>query len=248
MSRTRRAFLTSAAATAASAVAVGMTRAQETEFDPGHVTLDWDYDWLQQYRPGFKTTYQTMQRSNGLYAYRATSEEYEFDVACYWHRLTHQDGLPLLSPDAHNYDHEPCYVFVTDSGGVEEVVYTHFHHFADVLDGEQLSNALVAHETGETTHVPLEIIDPWHHYAVRSDAAEDDLVWIDVEETEGVSFLDTWQTRGIFKSTANEAVFDPETMRERSSWWDESTRDYRIASLWFKLGQYVNIGGSEDAL
>lgn len=248
MTRTRRAFLASAAATAASAVTLGTVSAQETAFDPDDVTIEWDYDWLQQYRPGFKTTYQTMQRSNGLYAYRATSKEYEYDVACYWHRLTHQDGLPMLSPDSHNYDHEPCYVFVNDSGNVEEVAYTHFHHFADVLEGEALSNALLAHETGDTTHVPLEIISPWHHYTVRSDLSEDDLVWVDVEDTEGVSFLDTWTSRGAFESTQDETVFDPAVMRDRSSWWDESTMDYRFASIWYKLGQYIDIGGSRDAL
>lgn len=224
------------------------TNETHQRFEDFDVDVDYPHDWLQRYRPAFVTDRQTMQRSETVYAHRATHPETDAKVACYWHRMTHQDGLPVIGSDAHLYDHEPCYVFVEDSGTVDRVVYTAYHHFAGVLDGLQLTQSLRENEDGEPTHVQLEIINPWHHYLPRTDPSEARVTLVDVEGDAEATYLDTWQTRGIFDSTADEAIYDPWTVADRGSWWDESTWDYRVASMWHSVGQYIDIGGSGETI
>jgi len=184
---------------------------------------------------------------DGLYAHRARHPDREHDVACAWLKLSHQDGLPFIRADSHLGDHEPIYVFVDSSGNVERVVYTAYHHFAGELDGLQLQQSLRENEDGEPTHVQLEIINPWHHYLPRTDPSDARVTLVDVEGDDEASYLDTWQTRGIFDSTADEAIYDPWSVADRGSWWDESTWDYRVASMYRTISQWFDIGGSGDS-
>ena len=219
----------------------------QQRFEDFDIEVDYPHDWLQRYRPAFVTNRQTMQRAKALQGHRARHPDREHDVACYWHRLSHQDGLPLIRADEHLGDTEPCYVFVDGSGNVDRVVYTAYHHFAGVLDGLPLQQSLRERDSDEPTHVQLEIIDPWHHYLPRTDPSEARVTLVDVEGDAEASYLDTWQTRGIFDSTADEAIYDPWTVADRGSWWDESTWDYRVASMYRTISQWCDICGSDDS-
>lgn len=245
---TRRAFLASGAAIAAGAVGtVGTAAADDQQrFEDFDIEVDYPHEWLQRYRPAFVSDRQTMQRSETVYGHRATHPDRDDAVACYWHRMTHQDGLPIIGGDAHLYDHEPCYVFV-DDGIITQVVYTAYHHFAGTLDGLELTQSLRERDAEEPTHVQLEIIDPWHHYLPRTDPSEARVTFVDVEGDDEASHLDTWQTRGIFSSTADEAIYDPWTVAERGSWWQTDTWDYRVASMYRTLTRWINICGSDDS-
>lgn len=238
MALTRRAYLATGAA--ALTLSTASVSASSEEYD---VSVDFPEEWLRRYRPAFVSDYQTLQRSAGLYAHRARDASRSTDVAVFWHRLTHQDGLPLVSSDAHVYDHEPVYVFVDDAGAVDRVTYSAYHHFQNTVSGTALASSLRADETTEETHVELEIVDPWHHYLIREDP--ESVSYLDLEGDADASHLDTWETREIFASTAGEAVYDPWSVEARGSWWDKSTLDYQVASTYRRLGELISIGGSE---
>lgn len=230
----RRGATVAAAAGLGSVLTTGTATAVESEDKPDHVTLEYDEEWLRTYRPAFLMDYETRQRSNAVYAYKATSEEYEYDWACYWHRMSHQDGASLIGVDAHLYDHEPVYVAVDGDGDAERAVYTYYHHFASQVEQPALQDLLIDSEETRETHIALEIIDPWHHYNAAPNTEISDLT-LDYEFEDWTAAVDTWEDRGVFEATSGSAVYDPASMWERDSWWDESTTDYRFASLWHGL-------------
>jgi len=53
-------------------------------------------EWLQKYRPAFIADRDTMQQSMGLYAHRVQYDDSEYQYAYYWHKLTHQQGNPVV--------------------------------------------------------------------------------------------------------------------------------------------------------
>lgn len=240
---TRRDILAGTAALLAGALGAQQTAAVDYGAVPDDVELTFDEQWLERYQPALVLSTEARRRSTGLFAYRASSEDSDTEVAAYWHRLTHQDGLPLIGSDGHLYDHEPAYVFVED-GAVEEVVFTGYHHFASSIDGSRLHDHLVAHRESEATHAVLEVVDPWHHYdAVRSsEVSEAERSFLSLEDWTAAE--SSWRANDIWESTADEAVYNPFTMRDRDSWWDEDTFDYRMASLWRRLDRRLGWWGS----
>ncbi|AUX09274.1 hypothetical protein AArcSl_1645 [Halalkaliarchaeum desulfuricum] len=240
----RRELLAGTAAALAGTIGLSSAGAAvDYEGVPDDVELTFDEEWLERYQPALIKSSDGRRRSVGLFAYRATKEDTDTEVACYWHRLTHQDGLPLIGSDGHLYDHEPAYVFVED-GAVEEVVFTGYHHFASSIEGDRLHDHLVANHTSEATHPVLEVVDPWHHYdAVRaSDSDEGERAFLALEDFTAAE--SSWRANDIWEATASEAVYDPHSMRDRDSWWDEGTFDYRMASLWRRLDRRLGWYGS----
>ena len=231
---TRRDVLVGTAAVLAGALGAQNRAAVNYEAVPDNVELTFDEEWLERYQPALIQSSEARRRSTGLFAYRATAEDRDADVACYWHRLTHQDGLPIVSPDGHLYDHEPAYVFVED-GTVEEVVFTGYHHFASSLTGTSLESKLATNRADEPTHVVLAVVDPWHHYdpVTVEDSDDGERAYLALEDFTAAEA--SWRRNDIWEATAEEAVYDPHSMRDRDSWWDESTFDYRMASLWRRL-------------
>lgn len=207
------------------------------------LTVDYPEEWLQKYRPAFVAGRDTMQQSMGLYAHRVQYDDSDYQYAYYWHKLTHQQGI-LFDADSHLGDHEPTIVRVGPDGAIDRVTYTFYHHLADTVEGARLTRALRARETAEPTHIQLRIVAPWHNYAVVEGTPAQPVSFRDVQGDADASHLRTWETQGIFDPTADEAVWSPRTVQDRGSWWDESTTDYRVAQLYLRLGQYVDIAGS----
>lgn len=209
------------------------------------VTIDYPEDWLQRYGPAFVADRQTMQQSIGLYGHRVQYDDSEYQYAYYWHKLTHQEGI-LFNQDSHLGDHEPTIVRVDTDGTVDRVTYTFYHHLADTAEGLRLTRALQANETADETHIQLRIVPPWHNYSLVEGTPDNPVTYLDVEGDADAEHLRTWETRGVFDATADEAVWDPRTVQDRGSWWDESTTDYRAARLYLQLGQYIDIAGSGE--
>lgn len=209
----------------------------------GDVTLEYDEAFLQRHRPAFVTSWETRQQYRGLYGYKATADEYDYDVACYWSQLTHQNDASLwgvTTPAVHLGDHEPIYNFISkETGESEHVVPTVYHHIGIKNDSASRFQ-YVSHHAGEATHPVVRIVDGYHHYkpvesenwAVENFELKD---WTAVEPT--------WADHDFYARTYNPAVRNPEVMLERPAWWDDGTTDYWLARQWYRLGR----GGADDA-
>ena len=227
---TRRQLLASVGAILGGTLALqGSARGQSVPelATPDAVSVSFDRERLKRYQPALITSEQNRPRIKGHFGYIAEHEDREMTAYAYWLQLTHQDGVPGFSQDSHLGDHEPIYVFV-GSEGVQSVVYSAYHHYAaEVKDPE-----LAAIAADEPTHVPLEIIDPWHMFRYvpeRRGSLLDLRDWLAVRET--------WAKNGFYESTSNEAVDNPFVMADgRETWWDEATWDYRAAAIWRLIG------------
>ena len=204
------------------------------------VTLSYDESFLKRHRPVFVASYETRRQYKGLYGYKATSPDYDYDVACYWSQLTHQDGLPFVNKDTHLGDHEPLFCYVNpDTGETEYVAMTVYHHIANDQQARENFH-WAAYETDEETHPVIQIVDGWHHYkAVESSS------WAvgNFPLRDFVAVRETWKDNGFYNRTHDRAVDDPMVMRHRSSWWADGTLDGEIARFWHRLG----FGGAETA-
>jgi hypothetical protein len=236
----RRDFLR-AAAGGLGAVALGAPAAAEIDSDakPASVTIDYDQDWLERYQPRLRLGYESEQELTGIYGYRATSDQREYDVACYWMRYAVQDAISPL--DSHQYDHEPIYVSVAGDGGVRKVVYSGYHHFsAEVSDDEA---PLSSGRTNDETHVSMDVVGPWHHY--RTGAEGSGIFPRGVRDWTAVR--QEWQAYGFYDRTENAAVDNPYVIIEdRNSWWERSTLDYLVGRIFAQIG--VRGGDQRDQL
>lgn len=203
---------------------------------PRDVTIEYDQPWLEQYEPRLLTDRETRDRFIGLYAYAVRGDGYDYDVACYWAQLTHQDGvsfLGLFEADSHLGDHEPVYVYVEpDTGEIDRVVYSTYHHFPGEVT-PSTARVVQDRHPDHDTHVVLRVSNKWHNYsaAIDSDATG---AFLGLEDW--VSVRDSWLEHGFYEETADEAIEDPETMRTRKAWWDDDTRDYKYGELAHRVG------------
>lgn len=208
----------------------------------GDVTLEYDEAFLKKHRPAFVASPTTRSQYRGLYGYKASAEAYDYDVACYWSQLTHQDDETLWgvsTPAVHLGDHEPVYVFVSpETGASEHVVPTVYHHIA-IKNDDAENFQFVAHETSEATHPVLRIVDGYHHYnPIESDA------WAieNYELKDWTAVEQTWADHDFYKKMYDAAVRNPAVMLERPAWWDDGTLDYFAARQWYRLGR----GGADQ--
>jgi len=240
--QTRRAFLGSVVATAGIGAA-GRSQAVH-EAEEFNVEFDYPVDWLETYQPALTANYATRQTYEGLYGARARSEDYDEDVAVFWLRMTHQNGLPLVDADAHGRDHEPIYCYV-DNGELKEVIYSEWHHSANSLTGSDLDEVLVANRADDPTHPAFRVVEEWHNFAPAPEAGDADLAYLDVEDW--TAAIDTWRANGYLSTTAGEAVFDPASLRERETWWETGTMDYQLVQAFQRIAAVTGFWGGDDA-
>ncbi|ELY97142.1 hypothetical protein [Natrialba asiatica] len=193
---------------------------------------------LEKYQPRLVTLPEDRQRMIGIYGWYADSDRYNTRAYNYWMKYSHQDSLTdripflgsLFAEDAHLGDHEPFTALVdSETGAVQEVLYSGYHHYASVLAAENAHLSAEAVE-GKETHTPLEVVTPHHHYRL---AGTDDGV-LASNTTSMESFLDAfpvWDDDGVWASTDRRTVADPWRVRDTGTWWDKSTLDYQFARI-----------------
>lgn len=190
-------------------------RADHDEHQPSHVTLAFDREFLEQYRPrlDFAAVETNPEDSlpNAMYGWRASSPEHSTDVAVFWADYQYQQGLSPFGHDSHLGDHEPVYVFVDDEdGSVEEVVYSAYHW----LRGRARSSVLY-----DETHPMLSVVSPWHQYSLGGVA---DGEFVSVENL--LAVFEDWLADGLEEELAPGTVRNPWRMQGssgRQHWWRE---------------------------
>ncbi|ELY68840.1 twin-arginine translocation signal domain-containing protein [Natrinema versiforme] len=238
----RRQFLTGATATAATIAVPGLaSAATPPDWSPDHITsVGDDLAELRKYEPYLDIAWTDQRQLIGIYGWYADSEEHDTRAYYYWCKYSKQDSLsdsipvfgPLLAADSHFQDHEPALVLADrDTGEVQTVLYSGYHHFAVELSGDEIT--LVQDETDQPTHPSLEVASPHHHYRHQRDETRG-VPAHTISGAEFGSFLDKqsqWEQNGVFKSSNNTAIFDPYSVSELGTWWDKSTIDYQFARI-----------------
>ncbi|WP_153952742.1 hypothetical protein [Halosegnis longus] len=213
---TRRAVLTATgSALAATTLATGTVAADHFEEIPEHVTIGYDQPWLERYQPLLAMDSETRSRFLGLYGWRASSPEFEYDWACYWASYTHQTGLTDL--DSHRGDHEPLYVAVDEQGNVDRVCYTAYHW----LKAESRMPTL------DGTNPVMLVNNPYHHY-LMAPTPTTPAERFDVEDL--VPEMPDWLDNGLEESLdTSVGVARPETILAEPDWW--ATGSFGLGSL-----------------
>ncbi|ELZ05733.1 hypothetical protein [Natrialba aegyptia] len=237
----RRQFIVSASATAAAIAVPGLVSAETPEWSPDHITMTGDdEDELRRYQPYLDIPWADQQSLIGVYGWFAESEDYDTRAYYYWAKYNSQnslfDALPLIgglfSEDAHFGDHEPVIVLADpDSGEVQRVLYSGYHHFAVDISGEDMT--LVEDAESYPTHPSLQVAVPHHHFRHQRDDSRT-IAASSISGAEFGSFLDqrsSWEQNGVFDSSSDTAIADPWAMSDRGTWWDESTTDYQFARI-----------------
>jgi hypothetical protein len=222
---TRRGFLATVGA-AAGASAGGVVGFASTaaalprgEYQPEHVSITFDETILERYQPRLVFEEDAKDKLIGLYGLLATSPEYDTNAAVYWASYTHQEGVSDL--DSHRGDHEPIYVFYTDTGEIREVAYSAYHW----IKAERYSI--------ETERPRFDVVDPWHHYIATTEKGE--LVGVSDLTAE----FEAWLSNGLDESLEPGSVVNPWSMRSRRDWWRRGTfglsfaRQYANLRYWF---------------
>lgn len=210
MDTTRRRFLKTVGAVGVGG-AVLSTPAAGEHFDhqPDSVTLTYDEDVLNDYRPELVLSDDARPKFNGLYGWTATSPDYDTDAHVFWAEYSHQEGLsPFWGAltDSHYGDHEPLVVFSdSDSGEVEWLVASTYHWTAGKVSGEDASM--------NGTHPHLRAIDPWHQFT----AADRSGTFPEVHDL--TQEFDSWLANGMEDPLEPGVVVNPWRMLDRDDWW-----------------------------
>jgi hypothetical protein len=224
----RRTFLKTATAAALGGSVVSRALAATYDGQPDHVTLqgtDTAPQLLDQYRP--RLVLRDVEITpEALYAWRATSSEYQYDWFVYFAYYVYQEGIS--AEDSHFPDREPVYVGVNDDGEIAKVVYDQYHYLA----GTTLSPAL-----DDDGRPLLQVIEPWHPYTPTTELGQ--LVEIADLHDRYQPWLDTgW-------GVDPESVVDPPRVVERGHWWDDDQTSLRmtawLSAQWFQLNQQLPI-------
>lgn len=237
-SRSRREILGVIGSAAIGSAVLSISASAEIDSDakPDHVSISYDEARLERWQPYLSLTIDASNKLNAMYGYVATSPEWDHDVLAYWARYAVQEGLPFVPSDAHQYDHEPVYLFLdTDAEepappeALELVVYTAYHHYSASFapESEDLEGS---RQSDDETHISLAVVSPWHHYRRAEEGG------VLPELRSWVSARSEWEAYGFYEGTSREAVDSPHSMLDRESWWADGTLDARFASLWLRLG------------
>lgn len=198
--------------------AAGAVSADHTDAKPDHVTLSYDQDELENYRPRVDVPSTTDIRPSRWYAWTARSPEYEYDVHVYW--LFYESQTAPVA--AHRPDREPVYVFVDPSvGDVREAVYSAWHWM------KYRWQTPLVEDTGTGRHVTLRADPDYHHYYQTEETGElfpvDPLGTEDGDpfsaEGESATTFEKWVSNSWEDALATGVAQDPERMRFRESWW-----------------------------
>ena len=214
----RRAILRSVATVGGLAAVYSGPAAAEFDEQPDHVTiygLDEARSDIETYQPLLDLSALEIRPSNN-YAWKITSDEYDYDWYCYWTFYQAQSGT--TAEDSHLPDREPVYVAV-DTGEVDHIVISDWHYSAQVVDDPSLY---------ESTHPKLEVIRPWH--GTRTTTSEGEFVSLADMKDEYPSWLvNGWNVH-------RRSVVDPPTAERRGNWWREDDQtNHRLAVLWHEL-------------
>lgn len=238
----RREYL-AGATTAAAALAASGTAAAEwsSNTDAKSITHEYDEAFLQRYRPVFVADIDVIEAYKGLYGYKCTSPEYDYEYAYYWSQLTHQDGLPGVgNADAHLLDHEPFIAAVDPDDGLQRAIWSNYHHLAGTAPADELT--VVSSDGGAEEWTVMELDPRWHNqYASASENWSRDNFelqnWLDVR--------DAWRANGYFDETSDAAIEDPQVMLNgRGHWWAAGQTDVWLAQAWKTLG----LGGADNTV
>lgn len=206
------------------------------------MTLAYDEPWLRQYQPVLDLQPTDRRKLLGIYAWKATSPEYDTDVGVYWASYSHQEGV--TSYDSHYGDREPAYVFVdSESGEIERVVASVYHWLA----GHAIP------PTTDAGRPRLKVINPWHQYSAAPSSAstiQPDLQSLgtgteladDGIQTE----FEQWLANGLDTDLGVGTVVKPWTMRGRESWWRRGIADYSLTEEWVSIRRRIGIGQTGD--
>lgn len=204
---TRRQVVRAAAAGTAGVIGLaGTAAADHPDAQPAHVTISYDQQTLEQYRPVLEMEPADRDLFQSLYGWTATSPEYDTDVHVYWARYSGQRGV--TSFDSHFGDHEPVAVETdSDTGDVERVRASVYHW----SKGETTA----ASAPLDGTNPRLVVIHPWHHYsAAPPDANTQAFDVADLRDE-----WDSWLDNGLERDVVPGASRNPWVMRQRGHWW-----------------------------
>lgn len=208
-------------ATTGLALSTGTVVADHDASQPEAVTIYYDQDYLEAYRPLLDLSYEADQLLIGLFGWVATHDQLDTNVCVYWTSYTKQNALRvgewlLGGIDGHVGDHEPVQVEVdADTGDVERVRASVYHW----IKGETTA----ASAPMEGTNPRLEVIDPWHQYtAAKPDATVQELPVENLGDK-----WDAWLANGMEESVLPGASRDPWQMRQESDFWRQGAFGFR---------------------
>lgn len=240
----RRLFVQAPTAAVGAAYASGYAEAatDRVEYIPPHATLTYDESWLRTYQPAFDMQQTDREKLLGVYAWRATSTEFDTDVGVYWASYSHQEGASSL--DSHYGDHEPALVFVdSETGDVQTVIASVYHWLRGKAPASAVSMA-------DEDTVALRVISPWHHYSATdapADASKRTLKKLGDEaglrDSANTEFED-WLANGLEESLAPGVVVNPWRMLSRGHWWRNSVGGISVNELYYSALETAGIGRS----
>lgn len=209
------------------------------ETSDADILVEFDRSFLERYQPYLDMSLSVRNASPTHHGYKVTSEDWEFDWACYWMQLAVQDGMFILADqDSHLGDHEPVYVAVDKTDGeVDRAIYSAWHH---MVGAQRQSGLVLQEERADYPTHPTFRVDPNHHHYYNATEPGGTLLdplqnWLDVR--------DRWIDNGFYESTSAEAIEAPEVMLERGTWWADGTLDARLAPWFHRFG----FGGARGA-
>lgn len=225
-------------------VNVDYTDQLEWEAKEENTIIEFDEQYLYEYQPKLRMSPEVRESQKGLYGYVARSADRDTDVLCYWSQLTHQDGLPGARADSHLGDHEPIYVFVnSESGDVEEIVYSAYHWFTGTAEiGDTPSASLATIRADKPTHATMTVVDPWHHYRFTPGEAA---AFVELKSWPEVR--ETWIRNGFYDPADVATIEDPWSIRDSDGWWKKNSVDGRLAGVWARIGDILGWYGADKA-
>jgi hypothetical protein len=249
---TRRAFLRrSAAVTAAAVGATTLAPTAAAERSPApHVTLSFDQQRLEQYRPLLDIPSGAEFASPEWYGWVAESPEY--DTTCLVYFAFYQGQRGWTRADSHRGDREPVYCFVDQYGTVTEVVYSAWHWMQAASSSPHLYEP-----DGGGTHVTARTFEPHHQYKLTDENAGRLLSVNELGTSDGAPFtadlnsdvqFERWLAQGWSEALHPGAATEPWIMRNRDSWWRDGTERYARAvwNVQLQLAQF-GFGGLAGA-
>lgn len=223
----RREFLMGGGAVAGLASAMRSASAQEGHWRDEaaeHVTFEFDEEWLKTYRPLLVTRGVSPTDIIGLFGMKASSPEWDVDVAIYSMSYSTQDGAltPPLGFDEHYGDHEWFYCYVDGAGELVEIAYAAYHWIVGRAEGEEIP-------IYEGTHPKARVDERWHNYYLTEEEGS-------FQNLDNFNdSLQSWLENGMGDHLALEAVTNPLTMRSRESWWKDGL-DRMYAKILYSIG------------
>lgn len=244
----RRTYLRALAGGAVLGLAAGSASATHATTVRDDVTISFDRSWLETYQPRLTMPTESRDKLDATYAWRASSDEFDGDVGCYWTAYSHQEGVSQY--DSHHGDHEPVYVRVDDSGEVAEVAASVYHW----LRGRTAQPTLY-----DDTHPHLRVIDPWHHYSVTSSdrgGIYPDLRSLgsgdELESADTTTEFEAWLQNGLEADLASGVVTTPWRMLGadgRQHWWSDDAFGASFQATRLSIYRSLGVGtaGSLEA-